>query len=378
MTSRRNFFKQFSLTVGGIFIGATHPVLSYPEIEHSFGSLTHSSSRKLGIALVGLGQYSTDQLGPALLQTKNCKLSGIVTGSPEKIPSWKKKYNLSDKNIYNYENFDKIADNKDIDIVYIVLPNAMHAEYTIRAAKAGKHVICEKPMAVSVEECQLMIDACNKAGVKLSIGYRLHFEPFNLEMMRLGQNKVFGKINKIDTANGFVLNDKVWRADKKLAGGGPLMDLGIYCVQGSIYTTGMNPIAVTAKEGKKTKAYLFKDVEQSISWDLEFPDGIVAHGETSYADSLNKLRAEAEQGWFELAPAFPYAGLKGQTSNGPMNFPQVYEQVFQMDDFADCILTNRKSKVSGEMGLRDMQIIDAIYKSAATGQRIVLNQIGLE
>jgi predicted dehydrogenase len=150
---------------------------------------SYREDSKLGIALVGLGNYAGGQLAPALLQTINCYLAGIVTGTPSKIPVWKEKYNIPDQNIYNYETFDSIKDNPDIDIVYVVLPNSMHAEYTIRAAKAGKHVICEKPMALNIEDCDKMIAACKQAGKSLSIGYRLHFEPYNLEMVRLGTKK---------------------------------------------------------------------------------------------------------------------------------------------------------------------------------------------
>src|SRR5690606_36642431 len=134
----------------------------------------------------GLGKYSEGQLGPALLETTDCYLAGIVTGSPEKAAKWQKKYSIPDENVYSYDNFDSISENESIDIVYIVLPNSMHEEYVIRAARAGKHVICEKPLGLTPQECQNMIDACAAAGKQLSLGYRLHFDPYNQEMMRLG------------------------------------------------------------------------------------------------------------------------------------------------------------------------------------------------
>ena len=206
-----------------------------------------ASTNKLGIALAGLGKYSEGQLAPALKETQHCYLAGIVTGSPEKAEKWKKAHNISDANVYNYSNFDEISNNSNIDIIYIVLPNALHEEYVIRAAKTGKHVICEKPMAITVEQCDRMMAACREAGVMLSIGYRLHFEPFNQEMMRLGQQKVFGDVKKLKADHG-MSDTEGWRLDKKLAGGGPLMDVGIYCVQGCRYTLGKEPIAVRAQE----------------------------------------------------------------------------------------------------------------------------------
>jgi len=326
---------------------------------------------KLGIALVGLGGYAGGQLAPALLQTENCYLAGIVTGTPSKIPTWKEKYNIPDKNVYNYENFDSIKDNPDIDIVYVVLPNSMHAEYTIRVAKAGKHVICEKPMALSVEDCDKMIKACEDAGKSLSIGYRLHFEPYNLEMVRLGTRKVYGNIKNIAAGFGFTIGDPTqWRLKKAFAGGGPMQDVGIYCVQGIIYTTGLEPIAVTAQEGPKTIADKFNEVEQSLKWQFDMPGGIIAEGEASYGYGLNFLNAEAEKGTFELSPAYNYGGLKGKTSDGDMNFPNVNQQAKQMDGIAMSIKNKQTSIVPGELGRRDVKIIAAVYEAMRSGKKI--------
>ncbi len=227
--------------------------------------MANTKTNKLGIALVGLGKYSSGQLAPALKETEYCYLAGIVTGTPDKAAKWRKQYNIPEKNIYSYSNFDDIKDNPDIDIVYIVLPNSMHREYVIRAAKAGKHVICEKPMALTVEECDEMITACKNANKMLSIGYRLHFEPHNMEMMRLGQKKVFGPIKKMHAEDGLA-EVEGWRLNKALAGGGPLMDVGIYCVQGVRYTSGLEPLAVTAREGVKKNKEKFKEVEESLTW----------------------------------------------------------------------------------------------------------------
>lgn len=328
--------------------------------------------RKLGIALVGLGGYAEGQLAPALQETRNCFLAGIVTGTPAKIDKWKRRYDIPDKNVYNYENFDSIKDNPDIDIVYVVLPNSMHAEYVIRAAKAGKHVICEKPMAISVEECDRMIAACKEANRMLSIGYRLHFEPHNREMMRLGQQQVFGAIKSMKAADGLG-EAKGWRLDKALAGGGPLMDVGIYCVQGCRYTLGQEPIAVTAMEGPKTDPEKFNSVEESLTWQLEFPNGVKADCMTSYTKDVNLLHADAERGWFQLSPAFEYSGLKGETHEGKMNFPQVNQQALQMDDFADAIVHNRPTPVPGEMGRQDVKLLMAIYEAMNTGRRVEIS-----
>jgi predicted dehydrogenase len=326
---------------------------------------------KLGIALVGLGGYAGGQLAPALQQTEHCYLAGIVTGTPSKIPVWKEKYGIPDKNVYNYDNYDSIKDNPDIDIIYVVLPNSMHAEYTIRAAQAGKHVICEKPMAVTVSDCDKMIAASKKAGKMLSIGYRLHFDPYNLEMVRLGKEKLYGQIKKMIAGFSFVAPKGIWRLDKKLAGGGPLMDLGVYCMQGVMYTTGMEPVAVSAQSPPVSDTEKFIGVEETLSFQMEMPNGVIGECRTSYSENANFLRAEAEKGWFELKPAYSYSGLRGTTSDGKIiEYPKLSQQAKQMDGFALSIKNNQPSIVPGEMGRRDVKIIEAIYEAMRTGKRV--------
>jgi predicted dehydrogenase len=327
---------------------------------------------KLGVALVGLGMYSEGQLAPALQKTSHCYLAGIATGNPDKLEVWKKKYNLDQDACYTYRNFDQIKDNPAIDIVYVALPNSLHAEFVIAAARAGKHVICEKPMAITVTDCDRMIAACKEAGKMLSIGYRLHFEPHNKEAMRLGQQKVFGAVKLVEAVHS--LNQvEGWRLDKELAGGGPLMDVGIYCVQAARYVTGSEPVAITAQEGIKKDLEKFKTVEEAIDWQMEMRDGSIAHCSSSYSVKENRFRVEAEKGWFELSPAYPYSGVAGKTSEGEMKFPQVPQQALQMDDFALCIKEGRPTSVPGEEGRQDVKILQAVYKAMETGERVLIN-----
>jgi predicted dehydrogenase len=357
--SRRQFLNR---------VGMGAAVLSVPYISGSSKPLPQQ--KKLGVALVGLGYYAEYKLATALAETSNCYLAGAVTGTPAKVEKWKAKFNIPDKNFYNYQNFDKIADNKDIDIVYVVLPNGMHHEFVIRAAKAGKHVICEKPLANSVKECQEMIDACKKANVKFSVGYRLHFEPFTQEAMRVGQQKVFGKVKFVESSMGFKIGDpNQWRLKKSLAGGGAMMDVGVYAIQGARYSTGEEPISVTAQE-YKTDPVKFKEVDETIFWQMEFPSGAVSNSVTSYASHTERLFISAETGWLELRPAFGYGPLAGKTSQGPLDLPHVNHQAKQLEDFAQCVLDNKESSVSGEEGLRDMKVVEAIYKSIATGKKV--------
>jgi predicted dehydrogenase len=362
--TRRDFLKTTALAAASLpFIGTLAPFARAAE-----------PGRKLGFALVGLGSLSTYQIAPALQKTEFCRLAGIVTGTPAKAEKWKAQYNIPDKNIYSYDTMEKMADNPDIDVVYVVTPNALHAEHTIKAAKAGKHVLCEKPMEVSSEKCQQMIDACKKAGRQLAIGYRLHFEPNNLECVRLAREKVFGDLKLIQADFGFRIGDpKQWRLNRALSGGGPLMDVGIYALQATRYITGEEPGLITAVE-TTTDRVKFKDVEESIAWQMKFPGGVIASCDSSYNfNGMNRYQAFADNGWFQLSSAYGYGGIEGKRSDGePIKFPAMDQFAAEMDDFAQCILNNRPTKVSGEEGLRDVKIMMAIYEAARTGKTVSL------
>jgi predicted dehydrogenase len=334
-------------------------------------------SKKLGYALVGLGSLSEHQIAPALTKTKFCKLSGLVSGHPDKAKAWAQKYGVPESNIYDYQNFDRIKDNPEIDIVYVVLPNSMHAEYTIRAAKAGKHVLCEKPMAVSVKECDAMIAACKAAQRQLAIGYRLHFEPYNLELVRLARQKTFGELKVIETAAGFHIDDpKQWRLNKALSGGGSLMDIGIYALQAARYISGEEPASVSAQMSITDPVKFKPGVDESVLFTLKFPSGVLASCSSSYAAFLNRFRGNAERGWFELQPALNYNGITGRMRGEPapkdLDFPEIDQFAAEMDDFASCILEGKPTRVPGEEGRRDVRIMMAIYESAASGKTIKL------
>jgi predicted dehydrogenase len=372
-SSRRKFLKNLTWATGsGLWLPSALSACAANNQENK-GDAGQASPKKdrLGVALIGLGNYSNGQLAPALSETSKCYLAGIVTGTPSKAEEWKAKYNIPEKNIYNYDNFDQIANNPDIDFVYVVLPNSMHAEYVMRAAKAKKHVMCEKPMAINANECRQMIAACKENGVKLGVGYRLHFEPYNKEMMRLAKEEVYGKVTDVETSFGFTIGDPTqWRLKKALAGGGPLMDVGIYTIQGACYTYGEDPIAVMATEMAKTDLTKFADVEEALEFTLKFPSGRTSRHFTSYNQNMNFLKAKAEKGWFELTRAYDYGPLSGQTSEGAMNFPQIREQTLHLDYFAECVQTGKDPMTSGEMGLRDMKIIDAIFASASSKKEV--------
>jgi glucose-fructose oxidoreductase len=368
--SRRTFNKQLGRGLG---VAALLSGLPYAQ---AIGR-TLQDKKSLGIALVGLGGYSTNQLAPALQDTEFCHLAGIVTGTASKEHKWTQQYNIPQANIYNYENFDNIAGNDAIDIVYVVLPNSMHAEFCIRAAKAGKHVICEKPMAVSVSECDAIIDACGKAGVKLAVGYRLHSEPYTQEVKRMVRKKTFGEVRYVSADAGYISggNPNQWRLNINLSGGGALMNMGVYSIQSVIYGTGKNPVSVRAQEFSTRPEY-FKQTDETITAQFEFPGGTVGHIMTSHNANANRLYATCDKGWFELQPANNYGPLHGQTSEGELQFPHESQQKLQMDDFARHILHGTKNLAPGEMGKRDMIIVEAIYKSIAEGSAKISLDLG--
>jgi predicted dehydrogenase len=363
--TRRSFIKTGSIVAAGL------PLLA----EQIARAQSIAPNRQIGFALAGLGNLSTHQIAPALQKTKYCKLTGIVTGHPDKAAAWKAQYNIPDKNIYNYDTMEDMKNNPDIDVVYVVTPNGLHADHTIKAARAGKHVLCEKPMEVTVERCQQMIDECKKAGKQLAIGYRLHFEPNNLECVRLSREKVFGDLKMIEAGfGGHQPNPNVWRFDAKLAGGGCLMDMGVYALQATRYLSGEEPIEVSGITTVTDPAW-FKEIEESIVWEMKFPSGLVARcGSTYKFSGMQSFTAYADHGWFQLNPAFNYGGIHGTRSDGQaIEFPQIDQFAAEMDNFAQCILENRPTRVSGEEGMQDVKIMLAIYEAARTGKTVKIS-----
>jgi len=329
----------------------------------------------LRVAIMGLGGYGT-RVAEAMKSCVKAKLVGVISGTPSKIKDWQVKYGIPEKNCYNYENFDEIKNNPDIDAVYVITPNALHHDQVIRVAKAGKHAICEKPMAVNAKEGQEMIDACKKANVKLLVGYRMHFEPKTLEVIRLRNAGEFGKIMFFQGQCGFKIGDTTqWRLNKKLAGGGAMMDIGIYAINGSRYMVGEEPVWVTAQE-TKTNPQIFKEgVDETIQFQMGFPSGAVASYLSSYnINYLDRFYLVGEKGFAEMQPSTGYGPIKGRTHKGELTQPHTTHQTVQMEEMAGIILEGKEPivPVNGEEALKDLKIIDAIYLAAKTGKKISL------
>jgi glucose-fructose oxidoreductase len=353
----KNISRKKFLTLTGSAIAAS--AFGFPNI------LLSQSNEKLGVALVGLGYYSTNLLAPGLQQTEHCELRGIVTGSPEKIPVWQEKYGIPDANVYNYENMHEIANNDDIDVVYIVLPNNMHAEYSIIGANAGKHVWCEKPMAMNVEECQAIIDAAEKNDVRLMIGYRMQHEPNTQTIIQYGEEQTYGEITAIRSGAGFRANHEPdnWRAVGEM-GGGSMYDIGLYALNAARYATGMEPVAVRGKQWSVRKG-IYSDCDEYTDFELEFPSGLIMEGQSSFGEGMNYLDIDGSDGWYRLRPFLSYNGVRGATSDGTVLPPDPgHQQARQMDNDALVIKNGTAPIAPGEEGLRDIRILEAIMHSS--------------
>ncbi len=358
--SRRQFLKKSAAASATLFL--PNP-----------GFLLPKTKEKLGVALVGLGYYSKDLLAPALQRTKHCELKGIVTGSPHKIPIWQSRYGIADKDVYNYDNMHKIADNPDIDVIYIVLPTGLHAKYSILAAETGKHVWCEKPMARTADECQAMIEACKKNKVTLSIGYRMQHEPNTQTIMKFAKTKPYGPIKFLKAEAGYYDGrSDHWKQNKEL-GGGALYDMGVYSLNAARYATGEEPISVLSAHHETTRPKIYTEVDETTFFKLKFPSGAIADCSTSLGKGMNTLKVDCANGWYELSPFQAYGGIRGKTSDGQLLNKRIpNQQVKQMDDNALAIKRNQKLLVPGEEGLKDIRIVEAIYESALKGKTIKL------
>ena len=341
-------------------------------------------SKRLGFAIVGLGRLALEEIMPAFAMCKLAKPTALVSGDAAKANQIAQQYAINPKNIYNYQNYDTIRNNPDVDIIYIVLPNSMHLEYTVRGAKAGKHILCEKPMATSPAECQQMIDACKQANRKLMIAYRCQYDPYHRAAIRMLRNKELGTVKVIQADNGQNQSNELsqWRLKRALAGGGCLPDVGIYCLNATRYLTGEEPIEISAQMFTTPGDPRFKEVEESVTFQLRYPSGVLALCSTSYGyHNARRFRIFGSDAWAQLDPAFAYNGLRmtvsRKSSNNSMaesvsdiRMSEKSQFALEMDHMADCVIHNKPPHTPGEEGLQDHKLMAAIYEAAHTGKTI--------
>lgn len=376
-TNRRQFLRHTTTAATGLLLapslfgcgtgkeGAVDPAVA--------GPTEPAAAKKLGVAILGLGGYAKGQIAPALRLTQHCELRGLITGSPGKLAEWQSEYGIADENTYSYDTMTTIADNPAIDVIYVITPTATHRDFAVRAAATGKHVWCEKPMAMTASECQEIIDAATAANVKLSIGYRMLHEPNTQKLIQLTKDKAYGELTAARSFAGYggsPPKQDYWRGQRDM-GGGALYDMGVYTINGLRYGTQLSPEAVVRATQQRADGP--NGVDLTTTYTLRYPGGLLAEGKTSVVEEYNELRLEAENGWYEMRPMQPYQGVKGLTSDGTVLGPPVpNQQSLQMDDDALAIINNTPVMAPGEMGMADIAVVEAIIKSAETGKEVLL------
>ncbi len=341
--------------------------------------------RRVGFAIVGLGRLSLTEILPAFGQSKHAKPVALVSGEADKMSKVAQQYGIKPSSCYSYQTYDNLKNNPEVEVIYIVLPNAMHHEFVIRGAKAGKHILCEKPMATSSKECEEMIAACQKAGKKLMIAYRIQYEPLNRMAQKAVRDKTYGKTKLIQMMNcQNQAHDQQWRHKKALAGGGALPDVGLYCLNTTRFLLGEEPSEVEAYIYSTPGDDRFKEIEENVSFTLRFPSGVISQCMTGYGSFNAKSYAvHGETGTIKMDPAFTYKGLKQERVHAPGG-KQMTEQpsnpakdqfALEMDHMAECVRQNKTPYTPGEEGLQDHRIMEAIYQSAKENKPVKLTSI---
>ena len=337
---------------------------------------------RVGFAIVGLGRLALGQILPSFGRSKYAKPVALVSGDRTKALKVARQYDIKDTSVYNYKNYEGLAQNSEVQVIYIVLPNSMHAEFVVRGAKTGKHILCEKPMATSVQDCERMIAACEAAHVKLMIAYRQQYEPMNRAIVEMVRSGKLGSLKSFIASNSQNQGDPgQWRQQIALSGGGCLPDVGIYCLNAARFLTGLEPLEVSAMLHQPKDDPRFAEVEETCSFEARFPGGLIASCSSGYGAHRSQfLRLEGDKGWAELNPAFGYTGLKLRTSKTEEGHDVVSEPSIEavdqfaqeIDHMARCVQQNVRPHTPGEEGLQDQRIVAAIYESAKSGRTVKL------
>jgi predicted dehydrogenase len=325
-----------------------------------------------------LGHIAQRAILPAFRHAKRFKLVALVSsdaGKAERLAS-----QFGPAHFYNDAAFEQCLENPAVSAVYIATANGAHVQFALQAAAHGKHVICEKPLATTVADCQAMVDACKKNKVRLMTAYRKYFEPASVALKKLLATGKLGALRTIHTAftNNLPPSANSWHLDESLAGGGALMDLGIYCVNSVRWLTGQEPLEATAHTWT-TVPNRFTTVEENIAFQLKFPAGLYVQGSSSFtAIKTSFLQIHGQEGWAALNPAFAYneerrlfGKIEGEWFE--KRFKVIDEFSLELDYFAECIVKNREPEPDGVAGLRDVAVIEAIYEAAELGHPVAIH-----
>lgn len=343
--------------------------------------------QRVGFAIVGLGRLSLEEILPAFAESTQAKLAALVSGTPDKLQAVARQYGVPPEHCYDYAGFDRIRDDPAIQVVYVVLPNAMHREYVERAAAAGKHVLCEKPMATSAADARAMVAACDKAGVRLMIAYRIQYQPHNQRAQRFVRDGSLGRLVGMTATNVQTVaanGAEQWRHKKALSGGGSLPDIGLYCLNTARFLTGEEPVELWATQYSPPNDPRYAEVEETVSFTLRFPSGFVANCLTSYGARDDKhQRLNFADGTIDMPNAYSYTGQQlsvtrleeGKTAKTELVIPETNQFAAELDHMAGCVRENRRPHTPGEEGVQDQLLMEAIYQSARTGRPVTLKPV---
>jgi predicted dehydrogenase len=333
--------------------------------------------KPVGYAVIGLGGFAQRAILPGFRHSKKAKLAALVSGDRSKAKRLAAKFGAGA--FYTYEELPACFGNPRVEAVYIATHNGSHAHYAVQAADAGKHVLCEKPMANSVFECRQMLEACRASDVRLMIAYRKYFEPSSLELKKLITRGKLGRLKYIHSAFGIVIRARgeagAWHLDPKLSGGGALPDVGVYCVNTIRWLVGAEPLDASAYQWTTDPA-TFSQVDENIAFRLSFPHGLVAQATASFgAAESSFLQVHGEKGWAALNPAYPYSEARclfGKSGGRwfEKKFKVIDELALELDAFADSIRSQREPQPNGVQGMRDVAVMEAIYQSAREGRTV--------
>ncbi|WP_245214676.1 Gfo/Idh/MocA family protein [Pararoseomonas indoligenes] len=338
--------------------------------------------KRVGFAIMGLGRLTLEEVLPAFAACKAARPVALVSGSPEKARVVAAQYGIAAESVYGYHEVERLSENPEVQAVYVVTPNGLHRDHVLAVAKAGKHVLCEKPMANTSAEAREMVEACRAAGVRLMIAYRCQYEPFNRELVRLVRSGELGRPRILEATNTQVQGPAdQWRLKAPLAGGGALPDIGLYCLNGVRAVLGEEPVEVFARIVNPEGDGRYGDIDETTVFMLRFPSGAIANCATSYGAHESKdLRVRLERGWIDLENAFAYRGQRMRVARRKGDNEAVEEMrlgakdqfALEIDHFAECILEGREPRTPGEEGVQDQLLMEAIYRSAREGVPVAI------